>query len=121
MNLISHSGQDTVSLKFKAFVMFVTFLLFQSNLYAVLAHGKGPKKSVHGDFFITKKPKQKTLILTELPKCLKNLYCIYSKSWPHSSQREFRPHHFKNNSLVLGNPPISKIPEPPHFQGKIFK
>ena len=65
--------------------MFVTFLLFQSNLYVVLAHGKGPKSSIHGDFFITKKPKQKTLILTELPKCLKNLHCIYSKSWPHSS------------------------------------
>ena len=26
------------SLKFKAFVMFLTFLLFQSNLYIVLAH-----------------------------------------------------------------------------------
>ena len=28
------------SLTFKAFVMFVTFLLFQSNFYIVLVHGK---------------------------------------------------------------------------------
>ena len=33
-------------LKFKAFVMFVTFLLFQSNLRMVLAHEKGPKNSI---------------------------------------------------------------------------
>ena len=47
------------SLLFQAFVMFVTFLLFQSNLYIVLAHGKGPKNSVYRDLFKTKNPKQK--------------------------------------------------------------
>ena len=40
--------------------MFVTFLLFQSNLYVVLARGKGPKNSVHRDLFKTKNPKQKS-------------------------------------------------------------
>ena len=45
---------------FKAFVVFVTFLLFQSNLYVVLAGGKDPKNSVHRDLFKTKKPKQKS-------------------------------------------------------------
>ena len=44
---------------FKAFVMFVTFLPFQTNLYVVLARGKGPKNSVHRDLFKTKNPKQK--------------------------------------------------------------
>ena len=39
--------------------MFVTFLLFQSNLYVVLARGKSPKNSVHRDLFKTKTPKQK--------------------------------------------------------------
>ena len=43
------------SLTDKAFVMFVTFLLFQSNIYLVLAHGNGHKNSVHRDFFSTKK------------------------------------------------------------------
>ena len=47
------------SLTFKAFVMLVTFLLFQNNLYIVLARGKGPKNSVHRDLFKTKNPKQK--------------------------------------------------------------
>ena len=37
----------------------VTFLLFQSNLYIVLAHGKGPKNIIQSDFFKTEKPKQK--------------------------------------------------------------
>ena len=60
--------------------MFVTFLLFQRNLYVVLSHGKSPKKGIYRDLFITKKPKQKTLSLTDLPKCLKTLHCIYSKS-----------------------------------------
>ena len=46
-------------LAFKAFVMFVIFLLFQSNLYVVLARGKGSKNSVHGDLFKTKNLKQK--------------------------------------------------------------
>ena len=44
------------SLTFKAFVMFVTFLLFQSNRYVVLAHGKVPKDSVHLDLFKPKNP-----------------------------------------------------------------
>ena len=42
------------SLTFKAFVMLVTFVLFQSNLYIVLAHGKGPRNSVCKDLFKTK-------------------------------------------------------------------
>ena len=46
------------SLTFKAFMMFVTFLLFQSNLYMVLECGKGPKNSIHRDLFWTKKHKQ---------------------------------------------------------------
>ena len=36
--------------------MFVTSLLFQSNLYIVLASGKGPKNR---ELFKTKNPKQK--------------------------------------------------------------
>ena len=47
------------SLTFKVFVMFVTFLLFQSNLFVVLACGKSPKNSVHRDLFKTKSPTQK--------------------------------------------------------------
>ena len=39
------------SLIFKVFVMFVTFLLFQSNLYIVLAPAKGPENSVYIDLF----------------------------------------------------------------------
>ena len=46
-------------LTFKAFVMLVTFLLFQSNLYLVLVHGKGSKNSIHRDLFNTKYPRQK--------------------------------------------------------------
>ena len=38
------------SLTFKVFVMFVT-LLFQSNLYIVLARAKGPENSVYIDLF----------------------------------------------------------------------
>ena len=38
--------------------MFVTFLPFQSDLYIVLACGKGPKNRVHRDLFKTKDPKQ---------------------------------------------------------------
>ena len=45
--------------------MFVTFLLFQSNLYVVLARGKGPKNSIHRDLSKTKNPKQK---ICRLPK-----------------------------------------------------
>ena len=60
---ISQSGQDTFfilfSLTFKAFVMFVTSLLFQSNLNVVLAPGKGPKNSVYRDLFTTKNPTHK--------------------------------------------------------------
>ena len=39
------------SLTFKAFGMFATFLLFQSKLHVVLARGKVPKNSIHGDLF----------------------------------------------------------------------
>ena len=55
------------SLTFKAFMMFVTFLLFQSNLYVVLARGKGPKNNVHRDLFKTKNPKQKN---PQTPSCV---------------------------------------------------
>ena len=41
--------------------MFVTFLLFQSNFYVILARGKGPQNSVHRDLFKTKNSKHKTL------------------------------------------------------------
>ena len=62
---ISQSGQDVFyfmfSITFKAFVMFVTFLLFQSNLYVVSARGKEPKISVHRDLFRTKIPKRKNI------------------------------------------------------------
>ena len=44
---------------FKTFVMLVTFLPFQSNLYVVLASGKDPKNSVHRDLFKAQNPKQK--------------------------------------------------------------
>ena len=59
LNQIAQSGQDTFlyfmfSLTFKAFVMFLTFLLFQSNLQAVLACGKGHMNRVHREL---KKPK----------------------------------------------------------------
>ena len=40
--------------------MFGIFLLFQSNLYVVLARGKGPKNSVHRDLFKTKKTLNKS-------------------------------------------------------------
>ena len=40
-------------------MVFVTLLLFQNNLYVVLARGKVPKISVHRDLFKTKNPKQK--------------------------------------------------------------
>ena len=36
--------------------MFMTFLLFQSNLYVALACGKGPKNSIHRDLFKTSNP-----------------------------------------------------------------
>ena len=77
------------SLTFKALAVFMTFLLFQSNLYVVLACGKGPKNNVHRDLFKAKNPKQKTsdtdrhlrftcldavaFSLTDFSKCLKNL------------------------------------------------
>ena len=38
--------------------MFVTFLLFQSNLFVVSARGKGTKNSDHRDLFKTKNHKQ---------------------------------------------------------------
>ena len=40
--------------------MFVTFLLFQSNLHVDLAREKGPKNCIHRDLFWAKNPKQKT-------------------------------------------------------------
>ena len=43
-----------LSLTFKAAVMLVTFSLFQSNLYLVLAHEKGPKNIVQRDLCQTK-------------------------------------------------------------------
>ena len=65
------------SLTFKVFVMFVTFLLFQSNLYVVLARGKGPKNSVHRDLsrlrFIRLKVRGLAFSLTDFSKCLKNV------------------------------------------------
>ena len=65
---ISQSGQDLLfyfmfSLTFTAFVMLVTFLLFQSNLYVVLAHG-GPKNSVPRDLFKIKNPQTPSAIIT---------------------------------------------------------
>ena len=61
---ISQLGEDTFFIlcfltHLKPFVMLVTFLLFQSNLYVILASGKGPKNSVHRDLFEAKSPKQK--------------------------------------------------------------
>ena len=55
--------------------MFVTFLLFQSNLYVVLARGKGPKNSVNRDLFKTKTPKQKKK--KQIPSCILHaLRCV---------------------------------------------
>ena len=51
--------------------MFMKFLLFQSNLYVVLARGIGPKNSVHRSLFKTKIPKQKT------PRLLAAFYGLY--------------------------------------------
>ena len=39
--------------------MFLTFLLFESNLYKVLACEKGPKNSIYRDLVKTKNLKQK--------------------------------------------------------------
>ena len=62
MTQIFKSGQGIflnflLSLTFQAFVMFVLFLPIQSNLYLVLARGKGPKNSIHKKFFKTKLPR----------------------------------------------------------------
>ena len=46
------------SLTLTAFVMFLIFLLFQSNLHVVLACRKSPINRVHREL---KKPKQKNL------------------------------------------------------------
>ena len=58
------------SLTFRAFVMFVTFLLFQSNLYIVLACKKGPKNSIHRYLLrqnaLNKKPQTPSCILHAL-------------------------------------------------------
>ena len=69
--------------------MFVALLLFQSNLYVVIARGKRPKNSVHRDLLKTRNSKQKTprppaafyepivhgqvSSLTDFLKCLKNV------------------------------------------------
>ena len=69
--------------------MFVTFLLFLSNLYIVLPCGKGPENSAHRDLFKTKNPKPNlpdpglcfthftmcgwVFSLTDFPKCLKHV------------------------------------------------
>ena len=72
------------SLTFKAYAMFVTFLLFQSNLYVVLARGKGPRSCII-DIFARQIPPGpqlrfkclmvhgKAFSLTHFPKCLKNV------------------------------------------------
>ena len=76
-------------LTIKAFVMLVTFLLFQSNIYVVLVCEKGPKNSVHRDIFKTKtlnkkspdsqlyftrlKVRRQVFSLTDFTKCLKNV------------------------------------------------
>ena len=60
----------TFSLTFKAFVMFLTFLLFRSNLHVVLANGRGPKNSIHRDLFKKKTPKPK-------PPTIKKIYMIF--------------------------------------------
>ena len=48
-----------VSLIFKAFVMFMTFLLLQINLYIDLVWKKNPKNNAHTHLFKAKDPKQK--------------------------------------------------------------
>ena len=53
------------SLTFKAFVTFVTFLLFQCNLYVVLGLGKCPKNRIHRDLFKTKKSRNPKLLKKE--------------------------------------------------------
>lgn len=53
-------NQGQFSLLMKIFVMFMMFLLFQSNFFVFLARGKGPKNSIYRNLFKTKKPKQKT-------------------------------------------------------------
>ena len=55
------------TLTFKAFVMLLTLLLFQSNLFVFLAHGKGLKNSVHRDLFRAKNAEQKTPLI---PSCV---------------------------------------------------
>ena len=63
------------SLTLTAFVMFLIFLLFQSNLHVVLACGKSPINRVHREL---KKPKQKksqtpSCVLQAFAKCPKNI------------------------------------------------
>ena len=84
--------------------MFVTFLLFQSNFYVILARGKGPQNSVHRDLFKTKNPKHKTLkpsdpqvcgeafSLTHFPKCLKNV--IFPKFLVIPCTKSLKPYIF---------------------------
>ena len=51
---------------FLFYFFLTTFLLFQSNLYVVLARGKGPKNSVHKDLFKTINPKTPSCVLRTL-------------------------------------------------------
>ena len=61
------------SVTFKAFVIFVTLSLFQSNFYVVLASGKGPKNSIRRSFqdkqIINKKIPEPQLSFTCLMVC----------------------------------------------------
>ena len=61
--------------------MFMTFLIFQSNLYVVLACGKGPKNSIHKDLFKIENPRQKTLNKKpSTPSCV--LHALHCKDRP---------------------------------------
>ena len=56
--------------------MFVTLLLFQSNLYVAIARGKRPKNSVHRDLLKTRNSKQKT------PSCILRAYSAWTGLQP---------------------------------------
>ena len=117
------------SLTFKAIVMFVKFLLFQSNLYIVLARGKGLKNSIYRDLFKTKNPKQKkpdpnlrftcltvcgqAFSLTDFPKCLKNTIFpkFLANALPtHTEARAIRS--FRNMKQSLAKLDIFRFPKP---------
>ena len=77
-----------LSFLFKAFVMFLIFLLFQSNLQVVLAHGKGPKNTVHRDLFKTKNPKENFPGLQPCFMCLTMCEYNLSNSCRHSANAD---------------------------------